>query len=76
MGKGVNVCRIKLNHFHFKSLWLYLVVVAVSDGIGMDSSLLHLKQDSDCQHRLAILSTQLHQHPVTDLYSLFTHVNI
>lgn len=51
---------------------LYLVVVAVSDGIGVDSGLLHLKEDPDCQDRLAILSTQLHQNPVTDLHSLYT----
>lgn len=48
--------------------FLYLVIVAVCDGIGVNSSLLHLEQDSDSQDRLAILSTQLHQHPVTHLY--------
>lgn len=47
----------------------YLVVVAVRDGVGVNSSLLHLKQDSDGQDRLAILATQLHQHPVTHLYT-------
>lgn len=53
---------------------LYLVVVAVSDGIGVDSGLLHLKEDPDRQDRLAILSTQLHQNPVTHLHSLYTRV--
>lgn len=52
---------------------LYLVIVAVRDGIGVNSSLLHLEQDSDSQDRLAILPTQLHQHPVTHLY---THVQL
>lgn len=46
---------------------MYLVVVSICDGIGLDSSFLHLKEDSDCQDRLSILSTQLHQHPVADL---------
>lgn len=45
----------------------YLVVVAIGDGIGVNSSLLHLKQDPHCQHRLAVLSTQLHENPVTHL---------
>lgn len=35
----------------------------------MNSSLLHLEQDSDGQHRLAILAAQLHQHPVAHLYT-------
>lgn len=47
---------------------IYLVVVAISDGIGVDSSLLHLKEDPDGQDRLTILSTELHQHPVADLF--------
>lgn len=48
---------------------LYLVIIAIRDGIGMNSSLLHLEQDSHSQDRLAILSTQLHQHTVTHLYT-------
>lgn len=35
----------------------------------MNSSLLHLKQDSDSQHRLAILAAQLHQYPVAHLHT-------
>lgn len=50
---------------------LYLVVVAVSDGVGVHSSLLHLKEDPDCEDRLSVLTTQLHQDPVTDLHSRF-----
>lgn len=46
---------------------LYLVIVAVCDGVGVNSSLLHLEQDPDGQDRLSILSTQLHQNPVTHL---------
>lgn len=56
-------------HYDKKRHMLYLVVVAVSDGVGVNTGLLHLKQDPDCQDRLAILSTQLHQYPVTDLHS-------
>lgn len=51
----------------FVALVPYLVVVAIGDGIGVNSSLLHLKQDPHCQHRLAVLSTQLHENPVTHL---------
>lgn len=45
----------------------HLVVVAVGDGIGLNSSFLHLKQDPDGQDGLTVLSTQLQQHAVTHL---------
>lgn len=45
----------------------HLVVVPVGDGIGLNSSFLHLKQDPDGQDGLAVLSTQLQQHAVTHL---------
>ena len=45
----------------------YLVVVSVRDGVGLDSRLLHLKQDPDGQDGLAVLPAQLHQHPVAHL---------
>lgn len=46
---------------------MHLVVVAVGDGIGLKAGFLHLKQHSDGQDWLAVLSTQLQQHTVTHL---------
>lgn len=45
----------------------HLVVVAIGDGIGVDASLLHFEEHPDCQHRLPILPTQLHENPVAHL---------
>lgn len=45
----------------------YLVVVAIGDGIGLNASFLHLEEDPDSQDWLAVLSTQLQQHTVTNL---------
>lgn len=44
-----------------------LVVVSIGDGVGCDSRLLHLQQDSDGEDRLTVLTAQLHQDPVTHL---------
>lgn len=44
-----------------------LVVVTVGDGVGCDSSLLHLQHDSDGEDGLTVLTAQLHQDPVTNL---------
>lgn len=46
---------------------VYLVVVAVGDGVGCDSRFLHLQEDSHGENRLSVLTTQLHQDPVTHL---------
>lgn len=53
---------------------LYLVVVAVGDGVGGDSRLLHLQKNPDGEDRLAVLTTQLHQDPVTHLQH--THLSL
>ena len=53
-----------------------LVVVSVGDGVGCDSSLLHLQQDSDCEDRLTVQTTQLHQDPVTNLTHTHTHTEL
>lgn len=45
----------------------HLVIVPICDSIGLDSSLLHLKQHPHSQDWLAVLSTQLQQHTVTNL---------
>lgn len=45
----------------------HLVVVAIGDGIGLNSSLFHLEQHLHCQNRLAVLTTQLQQYTVTHL---------
>lgn len=55
-------------HYHQQKHTLYLVIVTIRYGVGVDSSLLHLKEDPHRQDRLPILSTQLHQHPVADLH--------
>lgn len=54
------MCRIYKKNTH-------LVVVPIGDGIGLNSSFLHLKQHSHSQDWLAVLSTQLQQHTVTNL---------
>lgn len=46
---------------------LHLVVVAIGDGIGLNTSFLHLEEDLHRQDWLAVLSTQLQQHTVTHL---------
>lgn len=53
-----------------------LIVVSVSDGVGCDSRLLHLQQDSHGEDRLAVLTTQLHQNPVTHLRHTCTVVTV
>lgn len=35
----------------------HLVVITISDGIGLDPSLFHLKQDPNSQDGLAVLTT-------------------
>lgn len=45
----------------------HLVIVPICDSIGLNSSLLHLKQHPHSQDWLAVLSTQLQQHTVTNL---------
>jgi len=50
---------------HWKSA--HLVVVPVGDGVGLNTSFLHLKQHPYCEDWLAILPTQLQQHSVAHL---------
>lgn len=45
----------------------HLIIVPIGDGIGLDSSLFHLKQHFYSQDGLAILATQLQQHTVAHL---------
>lgn len=45
----------------------HLVIVPICDSIGLNSSFLHLKQHPHSQDWLAVLSTQLQQHTVTNL---------